>query len=153
VAGYGIVTVWPDWKTRGTEPPLLKLRRPVWPSRSGRRPNVMEIDGSSPTHNDATPTPNRLMRGIVVVVVEGDVVVLVGGTEEVVVEVDDVDVVVLPGEVVVVVPPPGRHCDTSGSGPPSSKPSTNERPWASAKNEPMATGQLGIEWMSTEIGF
>jgi hypothetical protein len=97
-----------------------------------------------------------LVVGATVVV---DVDVLVTGTVEVVVEgavVEDVDEVVVPGVVVVVVVVVGgvgMQPRTLGGSWPMSKAITRERPWRSAKNEPMATGQSGIEWTSTEIGF
>ena len=39
------MTVPPETKVSGTEPPVLKLSVPVWPLRSGRAPNVIEMNG------------------------------------------------------------------------------------------------------------
>jgi len=151
------------WKTRGTDPPLLNDRVPVWPSRSRRFPKVIEICGvlvaSSQKAN--TFTPNRLGLGnvvvvddpVVVVVVDGAVVLVVEDAvvvvvdEPVVVEVvGDVVVVLVPGCVVVVllgyvvvVPPSGRHSLTSGLGWPVSKAITLDRPCSSANSSPTWT--------------
>jgi hypothetical protein len=45
------------------------------------------------------------------------------------------------------------HSLTSGSGWPTSKAITSERPWASAKNSPIVPDQFGIALTLTEIGF
>jgi hypothetical protein len=66
---------------------------------------------------------------------------------------DDVVLDVGASVVVVVVPPPGKHSDTSGSGWPTSKAITLERPWASAKNSPIVPDQSGMALTETEIGF
>jgi hypothetical protein len=186
--GQGTRTVVLDWKTSGTVVAVVsKLSVPVWPSRSGRLPKVIEIDGPSPVvgHTPAAWTekkppvgnvvvgPDVVLPGCVVVVLDGAVVVdpgcvvvvvldvvVVGATVVVVLEVvvvggwvvevlevvvDEGDVVVVEEEVVdevldvddvVVVPPLGMHSEMSGSGPPSSKAMTSERPCASANSSP-----------------
>jgi hypothetical protein len=132
-------------------------------------PNVIEISGRlSEPQKAKSSIPSRLGRRIVVVVVDGgwvvvvevlvvgatvvvDVDVLVGGTVEVVVVGAVVELVVVLD--VVVVPPSGRHSLTSGSGWPVSKAITLERPWASAKDEPITPSQSGIALTETLIGF
>lgn len=75
--------------TNEIEPPVENDRVPVWPSRSGRSPNVISISGVVPSgHSGVTSMANGVGVGIVVVVL------VVGGAVVVVVVVVEVVVVV-----------------------------------------------------------
>lgn len=81
----------------------------------------------------------------------GAVVVVEGG--EVVVVVVAGSVVVVDGAVVVVPPPGGGQSETSGSGWPTSSAITKDRPCASANSLPTCTGEMGMAFSDTLIGF
>jgi hypothetical protein len=158
----------------GIDPPVENVRVPVWPSRSGRFPNVMAISGAVPSgHSGATSIANGVGVGNVVVlpavvvgptdvvvepsvVVGRTVVVVVPGcvvvVADVVVVVEGVVVDVVATAVVEVGGVTLGHWSTPGSGWPMSKAMTTERPWRSWKNWPITGGPLSA-LTDTEIGF